>query len=299
MAGFTTAQFEQIHHAVKENAVAFGDALARCLNVPNSWSPGKLQSWTGKAESLSQPGLSIAYQLADEEGLIVAVPESLPLPDWCRNPNEDKQSRLQTLAEEWAKLLLPREIQALQFQAVYVPNLLEDIQDSRPDVQAHYFELAIDSAEVKDGETPAARILVVGPLLNPPLPLADVEDEPSADSNKAGEPGDSRKPVSPASPSSRDAATTLQRESLYRALMKLPVEVTVLLAQRKIELDQLLSVSPGSLITFDKSCEEPLELYINNQLYCRGEAVKIGEKFGMKIDEVGAQQRSPNRVIGS
>jgi flagellar motor switch protein FliN/FliY len=77
------------------------------------------------------------------------------------------------------------------------------------------------------------------------------------------------------------------RTPITSRLMKLPVQVAVHLAERKIDLSQLLSMAPGSLLTFDKPCEDLLELYVNNQQYARGEAVKIGEKFGLKINEMG------------
>ncbi|WP_166827216.1 FliM/FliN family flagellar motor switch protein [Thalassoroseus pseudoceratinae] len=72
-----------------------------------------------------------------------------------------------------------------------------------------------------------------------------------------------------------------------RRLMGLPVTISVRLAERQVELKQMLSLSPGSLLTFDKSCDDLLDLYVNNQLYGRGEAVKIGEKFGLKINKIG------------
>ncbi len=72
-----------------------------------------------------------------------------------------------------------------------------------------------------------------------------------------------------------------------RRLLKLPVTVAVHLAERKINLSQLLTMAPGTLLTFDKSCEDLLDLYVNNRYYARGEAVKIGEKFGLKINEIG------------
>lgn len=77
------------------------------------------------------------------------------------------------------------------------------------------------------------------------------------------------------------------RKPVASRLMKLPVSVAVHLAERKIDLSQLLSMAPGTLLTFDKSCEELLDLYVNNRIYARGEAVKIGEKFGLKINEMG------------
>jgi flagellar motor switch protein FliN/FliY len=55
-----------------------------------------------------------------------------------------------------------------------------------------------------------------------------------------------------------------------------------------MEFKQLLALAPGSLITFSKPCDELLDLYVNNRHYARGEAVKVGEKFGLKIDEIAA-----------
>ena len=70
-------------------------------------------------------------------------------------------------------------------------------------------------------------------------------------------------------------------------LLDLPVVVSVQLARKRIELGTLRSLAPGSLVTFEKSCEDLLDLYVSNRLFCRGEAVKVGEKFGLKINEMG------------
>ena len=80
-------------------------------------------------------------------------------------------------------------------------------------------------------------------------------------------------------------------------LKHLPVVVTARLAEKKIELGQLRSLTPGALITFNKSCEDLLDLYVNNHRYCRGEAVKIGEKFGLKINEVGVVEVRESRIL--
>ena len=77
----------------------------------------------------------------------------------------------------------------------------------------------------------------------------------------------------------------------------LTVNVAVHLAEKKIPVAQLLGLSPGALITFNKSCEDLLDLYVNNHCYCRGEAVKIGEKFGLKVNEIGAQRVRESRVF--
>jgi flagellar motor switch protein FliN len=72
-------------------------------------------------------------------------------------------------------------------------------------------------------------------------------------------------------------------------IRKVPVNVIVRIAERKMPLHQLRSIAPGTLLMFDKPCNSPLDIFVNNQLYCRGEAVKVGETFGVKINESNAQ----------
>ena len=83
-----------------------------------------------------------------------------------------------------------------------------------------------------------------------------------------------------------------------QVLLSIPVSVIVKLAEKKIELGQLMVMGPGTIVTFEKSCEDLLDLYVNNQLFCRGEAVKIGEKFGIKVNEVGSVEERVSAVLG-
>ena len=80
-------------------------------------------------------------------------------------------------------------------------------------------------------------------------------------------------------------------------LLNLPVDVVVTLAEKRIDVGQLLAISPGSMIAFDKPCEELLDLYVNNHLHARGEAVKIGEKFGLKISRIGVEEQRVSPVL--
>lgn len=77
-----------------------------------------------------------------------------------------------------------------------------------------------------------------------------------------------------------------------------PVPIIVKLAEKKVEMGQILAIGTGAIITFEKSCEDLLDLYVNNHLYCRGEAVKIGEKFGIKVCEVGSVEERISAVLG-
>ena len=72
----------------------------------------------------------------------------------------------------------------------------------------------------------------------------------------------------------------------------------VCLAEKRMNLETLLTLTPGSLITFNKSCEDLLEMYVNNHLYCLGEAIKIDEKFGLKINEVDVTEKKKSSLLG-
>ena len=65
------------------------------------------------------------------------------------------------------------------------------------------------------------------------------------------------------------------------------VPVIVKLAERKLLLSEVMRLGIGAIIEFVKSSEEPLELLINNKPIAVGEAVKIGENFGLRIKQVG------------
>ena len=80
---------------------------------------------------------------------------------------------------------------------------------------------------------------------------------------------------------------TLEDLPLYtRSLLRINVPVVVTLAEKRQSLGQIMELVPGSLIQFEKSCEEMLELTASNHPIATGEAVKVGDKFGLRITSV-------------
>lgn len=70
-------------------------------------------------------------------------------------------------------------------------------------------------------------------------------------------------------------------------ILQLQVPVIVKLAERKLNLAEVMRLGPGAIIEFEKSSEEPLELMVNNKTIAIGETVKVGENFGLKISQIG------------
>ena len=68
-----------------------------------------------------------------------------------------------------------------------------------------------------------------------------------------------------------------------RSLLKIGVPVTVTLASKKQQVSKIVELVPGSIIQFDKSCDEMLDLEVSGAIVARGECVKVGDKFGLRI----------------
>jgi flagellar motor switch protein FliN len=89
------------------------------------------------------------------------------------------------------------------------------------------------------------------------------------------------------SEAAKSMAQSLEALPVYaRNLLHVQVPVTVTLAVKKQPVKQILELAPGSLIQFEKSCEETLELCVGEHRIGRGLAVKVGEKFGLRVDHL-------------
>ncbi len=71
------------------------------------------------------------------------------------------------------------------------------------------------------------------------------------------------------------------------AILKLEVPLIVRLGERRMKLHEVLQLAPGSILELPKSAEESLDLLVNNRSIGGGDAVKVGENFGIKIDWIG------------
>ncbi len=72
-------------------------------------------------------------------------------------------------------------------------------------------------------------------------------------------------------------------------LFDVPLQVSVEVGRTKILLKDLLQMGEGYVVELNKLAGDPLDLYVNSRLIARGEAVKVGDKFGIKLTEVVSQ----------
>jgi len=80
-----------------------------------------------------------------------------------------------------------------------------------------------------------------------------------------------------------------------RRILRLQVPLIVRLAERKMHCSEVMRLGTGAIIEFSKSSDRPLELLVNNKVIAVGDAVKVGENFGLRIRQVG----DPKQIIES
>ena len=83
---------------------------------------------------------------------------------------------------------------------------------------------------------------------------------------------------------SRVEASGANREIDF--LYDIPLQISVEVGRCKILLRDLLKMGEGYVIELDKIAGEPLDLYVNQRLIARGEAVMVGDKFGIRLTDV-------------
>jgi flagellar motor switch protein FliN/FliY len=78
-------------------------------------------------------------------------------------------------------------------------------------------------------------------------------------------------------------------------VMDVPVELTIELGRKTTRIGDVLRLGPGSILELSKANGEPLDVYVNNRLIARGEAVVIGERYGIRLTEVVVTEAGSSR----
>jgi flagellar motor switch protein FliN len=287
MANLTDQQIDQIFETCRSKVESLAQSLSTNLGTEVKLEPG--EEGQGAFEILNKvsekPGIAITLQF-DGFGVLCLIPDSLPLPDWYQSPDEAQESQLQALSTEWSVALLPSELETTQLKAVKCENLRTHLRACQPTDDVRLLELSATSPE---GGGTLTAIHFVMPVAVPLLEGFTGNDLPTTETLK----GESVAVNETAATILSDIANEQPQDSAIekrkKRISKIPVNLIVRIADRQMDLHQLRAIAPGTLLMFDKTYDSLLDVYIGNSLYCRGEAVKVGENFGIKINECNAQ----------
>ncbi len=283
MADLNAEYAAKLSEHLQGQSAVLAESFNQCFDLSLAIGAGVSATWDPAVElAMQQPGVACLFQLG-AVGAAVLIPESRILPDWYRQPNDSQKSRLETLAMEWGMNLFPSDFEAERTSSVGVDNLASYVATCRPTADAAIVRLPVTEADLAE----LGDLILVWPLTQIQWAPAPMSAAPAA---AAPPPAPSPSPAAPPRASGNDPLARLR---------KLPVTVSVRLTERRITMAQLLAITPGALLTFTKPCDDLLDLYVNNALYCRGEAVKVGESFGLKVNQVGVQIERTSKILES
>jgi flagellar motor switch protein FliN len=271
MAQLTPAIALEIVAACQAGAVEAAQVLSRTFDLSLELAVGEPSSYEpGSPDEPKGSGLVIILQVESAAALLLIPESSGLLPAWYVDPDPTGQSKLSTLAQELGMLLMPEAYAPSEFKAGHVQTLSGALKRAGVATGAGKVPLTLSDASGKQG---------VAHLIWPAATPSAIFQQAAPATKKPAAPT----PVSPPQP------RTISLEDLpgfTRSLLKIKVPVMVTLAAKKQPLGQIIELGPGSIIQFDKSCEEMLDMEAAGHRVAQGEAVKVGGKFGLRITSV-------------
>ena len=288
MSDWTPELAAQIQQRVQQDTQELVQAFSR------AWDRTFTQATAGEPvtvadiqQQLQGPGLALFFQVG-EQGALALVPEASGLlPSWYRQPDATGTSKLQTLAQEAGMILLPDELMPLGAEVADLEPLAEALRRWSVEEQATVLPLELA------GEEGSGTLWLCWPA-KAAAAQGQEEKKPSGE-EKSPQPQSASPKEKPAATASSGKASaggaspgrrvrSLEELPPYiRSLLKVRLPVMVTLASRKMKVKEILELVPGAIIQFDKSCEDLLDLEVAGVRIAVGEAVKVGEKFGLRI----------------
>ncbi len=235
--------------------------------------------------TLAGPGLAVVLTVGDRAAVVALSESTGLLPGWYANPDATGKSKLTTLAQELGMLVLPSELIADDFGAGRVESIAAALAAGKLTADAQVLPLVLS------GDGAAGEALLIWPVAEPRAVLTAVAPAVGG-SASAGAPGAQKTaaPVAAPNPAAPAAAPTMRfpkrLPNYTKSLLRIRVPVTVTLAAKRQPVSQILELGPGSILHFDKPCEEMLDLSAGDHKIAKGEAVKVGDKFGLRITSI-------------
>jgi flagellar motor switch protein FliN len=214
------------------------------------------------------PGLLFVFTVADRGVAAWIAQSSGVLPGWVQKPDNVGQGKLSALAREFGRLIFPSGVSSMECQAEYADDCKSAVLRGLPASAAVTIPLVLIAGDRQ------ANIPLVLPLEAPRQVFPHDHDDAGASLAEPHTTGDGH----------ALADAPFQGLPPYtRSLLRIRVPVRVTLAEKRALVEDIVRLGPGSIVQFDKSCDEMLEMEVGNRRIAQGEAVKIGDKFGLRI----------------
>ncbi len=110
--------------------------------------------------------------------------------------------------------------------------------------------------------------------LEPSLSVVNTEVDimPLSDSERGGE--------------SRENLENREDRDNLDLILDISLKVRVEMGRTKMVVHDLLNLDKGSVIELNKMAGDPMDVFVNDKHVAKGEAVVVGEKFGVRLTEI-------------
>lgn len=259
--------------ACQAGAAEAAAALTRTFDRKITLEVGAAATWADapRLGACQGPGLAVVLG-SGAAATVVAIPESSGLlPAWCAEPDATGRSKLNALAQELGMLLVPESAMPDDFRAGMVSDLAAALERGGATAAAGLITLTL-AGEGAAGGTAALVWPVAdkGAILEPAKPPGAAAGAPPTAASRL--------------PKHVPAGVSVDALPPYaKSLLRIKVPVQVVLAAKKQQVGRIIELGPGSIIHFDKSCDEMLDLCVCGHRVAQGETVKVGDKFGIRL----------------
>lgn len=89
----------------------------------------------------------------------------------------------------------------------------------------------------------------------------------------------------------RDASRDIDDKENMDRLLPIKVPLRAVLAQKQVDMDEVLSLHSGVVIELDKYLEESMFLCVGDEIVAEGETVKVDDQFGFQISSIVSKER--------
>ena len=85
-----------------------------------------------------------------------------------------------------------------------------------------------------------------------------------------------------------DDSDEKSREAIYGV----DVDISVVLGQSTLRVNQLLKLGRGAVVELDRKVGEAIDIYVNDRLVARGEVVVVDDRLGITMTEIIKTQKA-------
>jgi flagellar motor switch protein FliN/FliY len=83
-----------------------------------------------------------------------------------------------------------------------------------------------------------------------------------------------------------EEAATPRTAADLEAVFDVPVKVSAILGQSRMQVADLLKMTTGTVLELDRKVGEAIDIYVNNRLVARGEVVLVEDRLGVTMTEI-------------